>query len=435
MSARLHIDMTSMPFDFDPLSLDFSALTLQCLQPPPTLSSFNPFPTEVSWSIQPPGLQQYTALRACFSEEFRKWRIRCAAATTALQEDIQYPPSESAFRDDPQEAVRRAEKLADDLERKVNEHIDTAYSRWEALPQQRRQDTWVLELARSVGKKQTQIESMQEEQHRLRQENANLRSQIDQLNKLQQPREFKLMLPATLPVDQKFLDLWQEQAVVHGRRTVGLNLDDRRLDLGTLVGTAIDRWKRVVVSQRPSGTGVLGKRTADQARLNGEDHADRDSSSALVSNTAATQNKARALLAADGRPQPRPERGGTSGGAGQLTVRRAMPPASINPVGEGMSRGRPLHYPDVDLNGLSTQLAPTPVVPGLAGSATNGTRPSKHASQPATGLRDAADGTSDEDAEADRNDELSDRDANADKDDGLSDQDADAEVDDDDTLG
>ncbi|OIW24813.1 hypothetical protein CONLIGDRAFT_583226 [Coniochaeta ligniaria NRRL 30616] len=268
-AAKLQIDMSSMPFDFDPLSLDFSALTLQCLQPPPTLSSFNPFPTESSWSIQLPGQQQFTALQAYFAEEFRKWRIKCAAATTALQEDIQYPPSEFSLNDDPQEAVRRAEKLADDLEKKVKDHIDTAYIRWEALPQHRKQDAWILELARSVVKKQTRIETMQEEQHRLRQDNANLRSQIDQLNKLQQPREFKLMTPATLPIDPKFIDFCLEEAVVHGRRTLGMNLDDRRSDIGTVVGTAIDRWKRVVVSHRPSGSGILGKRTVDQAGLNG----------------------------------------------------------------------------------------------------------------------------------------------------------------------
>ncbi|KAB5583313.1 hypothetical protein GE09DRAFT_948051, partial [Coniochaeta sp. 2T2.1] len=266
-AAKLHIDMSSNPFDFDPLILDFPALTLQCLQPPPTLSSLNPYSTDTSWSIQPPGEQQYRALGQYFSAELRQWRIRCAAATTALQEDIQYPPSESAFKDDPQEAIRRAEKLADDLEEKVQEHIETAYSKWSALTPQRRQDTWTLELARGVGKKHQQIESMQDEQRRLRQETSNLRSQIDQLNKLQQPREFKMMVPATLPVDQKFLDLWQEQAVVHGRRNLGMNLDDRRLDIGTAVRTSIDRWMRVVVSNRPSasGSGSVLKRGADQA--------------------------------------------------------------------------------------------------------------------------------------------------------------------------
>lgn len=427
--------MSSMPFDFDPLALDFSALTLQCLPPPPTLSSFNPFPTELSWSIQPPGQQQYTALHAYFSEQFRKWRIKCAAATTALQEDIQYPPSEFVFKDDPQEAVRRAEKLADELEKKVKDHIDTAYNRWEALPQHRKQDTWILELARSVGKKQTQIESMQEEQHKLRQENANLRSQIDQLNKLQQPREFKLMLPATLPIDPKFIDFCLEQAVVHGHRTVGMTIDDRRSDIGTVVGTAIDRWKRVVVSHRPSGSSMLGKRTVDQAELNNEDNADGANSLAPVSDRAGTHNKSRALTGADDRPVRRPERASTSGGADHVAAKGTMPEALHREVvGEGAAK-RPLSQTHTSkLNGGSTQLTPTSGVSEVPGTITNGQAPSNSSSGATRIQTEIADDTSDRDAEAERDDELSDRDANAEKDDGMSDQDADAEMEDDDGL-
>lgn len=427
--------MNSMPFDFDPLSLDFPALTLQCLQPPPTLSSFNPFPTELSWSIQPPGRQQYTALRAYFSEEFKKWRIKCAAATTALQEDIQYPPSEFAFKDNPQDAVRRAERLADDLEKKVEDHIDTAYNGWEALPQARKQDTWILELARSVGKKQTQIETMQEQQHRLRQENANLRTQIDQLNKLQQPREFKLMLPATMPVDPKFIDFCQEQAVVHGRRTVGMTIDDRRSDIGTVVGSAIDRWKRVIVSSRPSGSGVLGKRTADQAGLNGEEHADNVTVSATVSDKAGLHNKSRILAGADGRPLPRPERAGTSGGAdlpatGGTTLERLG-----REPGQVVATRPQLHSPNPEPNGASSQPATAPARTEVLGTMKDGQSPSNRASGPARVQIDGADDMSDKDAEAERDDGLSDRDANADKDDGMSDQDADADIEDDDALG
>lgn len=426
--------MTSMPFDFDPLSLDFPALTLQCLEPPPTLSSFNPFPAESSWSIQPPGQQQQNALEAYFSEQFRKWRIRCAAATTVLQEDIQYPPSESIFKEDPQEAIRRAEKLADDLERKVKEHINTAYSIWEALPQQRRQDIWILELARTVSKKHAKIGSMQEEQHRLRQEHANLRSQIEQLNKLQQPREFKIMSPALLPVDQQFLDHWQELAVVNGARTLGMNLEGRRLDIGTVVATAIDRWKRVVVSHRPSGSGVLGKRTMHQAALDDDDRGDSAASVAPGSGKAATQNKARALSGADGRPLSRPERAGTSAGADDRATRSTMSAASTNAVGENIPRVSPLSQPHVEVNGPSTKLTPASEPSGVAGAKTNGMTPSNQESRAAKAQTDGAEDISGGDTGAERNDEASDQDGNAEQDDGLSDQDADAEMDDDDAL-
>lgn len=56
----------------------------------------------------------------------------------------------------------------------------------------------------------------------------------------------------------------QEEAVVHGRRTVGLNIDDRHLDLGTIVSSAIERWKNVIVSTR-STSGLDAQRPLEQA--------------------------------------------------------------------------------------------------------------------------------------------------------------------------
>ncbi|KAG5914844.1 hypothetical protein E4U53_004577 [Claviceps sorghi] len=190
-----------MPFDFDPLALDFPALSLQCLQPPPTLFSSTQYPTPTSWSVQSPGQREFNALQAFFEEGFKLWRMSRVSALTAAGEEANHTLS-SNFQKDSREKIKRAERAARDLESSVGEHLQSAYAVWESLPAQQRQEIWILELARGVGRKHTEIDNMKEKQHRLKQENAHLKLQIDQLNRLQQPPELQLLSPTTVPADR-----------------------------------------------------------------------------------------------------------------------------------------------------------------------------------------------------------------------------------------
>ncbi len=251
-----------MPFEFDPLALDFPALTVQCLEPPPTLFSSTQHPTSTSWSVQSPGEREFIALQAFFEREFRAWKVTCASATTAFTEELVYPPTNGPFRD-VGEAVKKAEKTADHLETQVNEHLHSAYTVWESLPEQRRTELWVLELARGVGRKNKDVDRMKAEQHRLRQENTNLKAQIDQLNRLQQPREFKLLSPSTFPIDRDLIANAYEQGV-RGGKTLGFDVQDRKHDLGTVVTKAIERWKSVITSTRASAAGMSAQKSLDQ---------------------------------------------------------------------------------------------------------------------------------------------------------------------------
>ncbi|RYP75826.1 hypothetical protein DL771_002090 [Monosporascus sp. 5C6A] len=260
-AAKQHIDMNSMPFDFDPLSLDFPALTLQCLQAPPTLFSSTPHSTSTSWSIQPPAQKQYEALRGYFEEEFRKWRVACATTTTATSEDLTYPPSNAHFPQDIQENVRRAEQAAASLERQIDEHLHSTYHVWEQLSAQRKSELWGLELARGVGRRQKDVERLKEANRLLKQECANLKAQVEQLNRLQQPREFRIMPPATIPFEESLIRYWSDLGS-KGHRGVGLGIDDRHVDLNMLVSRAIERWKAVIVSSR--GVGMAAQRSLDQ---------------------------------------------------------------------------------------------------------------------------------------------------------------------------
>ncbi|KAI3321353.1 hypothetical protein HD806DRAFT_206163 [Xylariaceae sp. AK1471] len=253
-AAKQHVDMNSLPFDFEPLSLDFPALTLQCLQAPPTLFSSTPHPTSTSWSIQPPGQKQYEALQMYFRDEFRKWRIACATATTISSEDLTYPPTETHFPRDMREGVKRAEKAAALLEKQVNEHLQSTYHVWEQLSSQRRSELWGLELARSVGRRQKELDKLKEAQYSTNQENANLKMQIEQLNRLQQPREFRIQPPATIPIEESFMNYLLSLGT-SGVQGVGVTMEERHVDLNTMVSRAIDRWKAVIVASKGAGMG------------------------------------------------------------------------------------------------------------------------------------------------------------------------------------
>lgn len=310
-SHRIHIDMSSMPFDFNPLALDFPALTLRCLSPPPTIFSSTQVATATSWSVSPPAQQQYDALRNYFDEEFRKWKITCASATTVAQDDIQYPPVHGAVND-PKEAIARAEKNADRLQSQVNDHLQAVYNAWRNLPEQQKQDMWFLEMARNMSTKHSQIEALKEEQQKLRQEIQNLKSERDALSRLQHPREFKLMPPMTFPTSQKFLDYILEEGVVRGRTSIGFSMDDRHEDIGPVVTAAIERWKNVIVSTRAQQNGMNAQRALDQAALaNGgpvtpvSENAPSAPSTAAADNATSGQGQSHAPLkqAAD-QPQP-----------------------------------------------------------------------------------------------------------------------------------
>ncbi len=255
-----------MPFDFDPFSLDFPALTLQCLDPPPTLFASTQHPTPASWSILPPGSGQLEALHAYFQKEFRHWKHACAAATTVVTEELTYPPSSNPGKTDTRAEILAAEKAAEKMEGHVYDHLAATYSIWNGLAQEQREQLWRLELARGVGRKQKEVVKLKEGQHLLRQENAHLKAQIEQLTRLQQPREFKIAPPSTVYIDEKLLHCLVETGVMRMKDSVGFDLGDRHSDLNTIVSKVIDRWKTVIVSTRSVSRG-----SQPQLPLNTED--------------------------------------------------------------------------------------------------------------------------------------------------------------------
>ncbi|KAK0120185.1 hypothetical protein ONS95_011591 [Cadophora gregata] len=252
-AAKQRIDGPSI-FDYDPLTLDFPALTLRCLPPPPTLFQSTPIPSATSWSILPPDETQYHALVEHFSSAFHSWHVSVAIANTAPTEDLSYPPPEMfAGHEDPTEIAQRAEAAASELEAKVSQHLHNVFTHWNSLPQAKRSEIWTLELARGLGRKSEEIDTLKKERDFHKQETAHLKQQVDELSRLQHPREFKLQPPSTIPFEQPLMRVLGDQ----GLHTLskGFELTDRHVHLDVLVERVIGRWKGIVREARGNGIG------------------------------------------------------------------------------------------------------------------------------------------------------------------------------------
>lgn len=198
-------------------------------------------------------------MRSYFQEEFRVWKVQCATATTAISEELQYPPQTGPPRDVKRE-LKKVEERCSELERQIQDHLHSSYAVWDTLPRQRKDELWLLEMARSVGRRHKEVETLKEERQTKLQRISHLESQIDHLTRLQQPREFRAMAPQTIGVDSKMLNLILEQNL-NGAKAVGVPSDSRHVDLHSIVSQTIERWKAVVVSQRVSGNSLNGQKS------------------------------------------------------------------------------------------------------------------------------------------------------------------------------
>ncbi|CAG8973102.1 hypothetical protein HYALB_00007579 [Hymenoscyphus albidus] len=260
-AAKRQIDDLQV-FDYDPLTLDFPSIVLRCLPPPPTLYQAMPIASSASWSIQPPDDQQYQALREHFANEFNRFRVSCQVATTVAHDDLSYPPPHPDFDDlldDPAEIARRAENEASELESRVSEHLHAVFAHWSSLSHPKRQEIWILEMARALGRQSEEIQKLKKEKEYAQQETAHLKIQVDELSRLQHPREFKLVSPSTMPIDSDTISRLGEIGMT--RKYVGHDMSSVNLHLDTAIDRAIGKWKIVVKEARGSGNGLLAQRS------------------------------------------------------------------------------------------------------------------------------------------------------------------------------
>jgi hypothetical protein len=257
-------------FDYDPLTLDFPSLCLHCLPPPPTLHAAVPIHHSSTWNISPPGDNQYEALRAHFSTEFRNHRNRIAIASTAPVDDLSYPPpAHYVFPDqDTAEQARHAEIQTTELEQKVNSHIHDVFAVWTGLSGSRRAEVWTTELARSVGRKSTEIERLHKEKEYDQQVIEHLKHQIDDISRLQHPREFRLVPPQTLPISQETVNRFGETRERFEGNLIGWDLVDRKEKTEVVIEKAVSRWKNVVREARGAAqNGLQNQRSLSDSSI------------------------------------------------------------------------------------------------------------------------------------------------------------------------
>ncbi|KAH6714101.1 hypothetical protein BKA61DRAFT_55957 [Leptodontidium sp. MPI-SDFR-AT-0119] len=267
-AAKQRIDGPAI-FDYNPLTLDFPSLCLRCLPPPPTLFQSTPIPSSTSWSILPPDETQYHALVEHFSSAFHNWHVSVAIANTAPTEDLSYPPPEMfSGQEDPSEVAQRAEATATELEAKISQHLHNVYTHWASLPQAKRSEIWTLELARGVGRKSEEIDKLKKERDFHKQETAHLKQQVDELSRLQHPREFKLQPPSTIPFDVPLMNTLADRGLTEP--TKGFSLLDRHVHIDVLIERVIGRWKGVVREAR--GNGNAGGLSAQRSLSGGSSH-------------------------------------------------------------------------------------------------------------------------------------------------------------------
>ncbi|KAH7346308.1 hypothetical protein BKA65DRAFT_274538 [Rhexocercosporidium sp. MPI-PUGE-AT-0058] len=267
-AAKQRIDGPAI-FDYDPLTLDFPTLCLRCLPPPPTLFQSTPIPSTTSWSILPPDETQYHALVEHFSSAFHSWHLSVAIASTAPTEDLSYPPPEMfSGHEDPSEIAKRAETTATELEAKISQHLHNVYTHWISLPQAKRSEIWTLELARGVSRKSEEIDKLKKERDFHKQETAHMKQQVDELSRLQHPREFKLQPPSTIPLDAPLMNNLAEMGLTEPSK--GFSLLDRHVHLDVLIDRVIGRWRGVVREAR--GNGNVGGMAAQRSLSGGSSH-------------------------------------------------------------------------------------------------------------------------------------------------------------------
>ncbi|TVY53810.1 hypothetical protein LSUE1_G010282, partial [Lachnellula suecica] len=177
-------------------------------------------------------------------------------------DDLSYPPPPSSLfanLDDPSDIAQRAEASASDLEARIVEHLHSVFAHWNGLSPQKRQEIWMLEFARSVGKKSEEIKKLKREKEYDLQEMTHLKQQVDELSRLQHPREFRLVSPTTVGLSAEVMTEMGEMGM--RQRGVGFELMDRHVHLDTAIKRAVGRWKTVVKEARGGGAGLVSQRS------------------------------------------------------------------------------------------------------------------------------------------------------------------------------
>lgn len=110
-------------------------------------------------------------------------------------------------------------------EARYTDHLRDAFQAWKALPEKQKQEAWRTEALRAYTREQEKRHEADARLQRVEQEVQHLRAQVSQLSKCQQPREFVLFPPTTLPLPTHIAKAASETAAQSGFDTADWDYD------------------------------------------------------------------------------------------------------------------------------------------------------------------------------------------------------------------
>ncbi|KAL6230471.1 hypothetical protein BDW75DRAFT_222585 [Aspergillus navahoensis] len=225
------------PFEFDIQVQTFPSLCLQLLPPPPTLFAPNPFASNSSFPLDPPGPDHLNIVRQALRAKIEQWQSDQLAAESTIN------PGKTSLGMDATTIQRNAQQH----EELSLRHLELAYKHWMSLPYDSRSDAWQLEIMRAFAREFEKRKSLDEQLARVQQEANQLRSQVEKLGACQWPREFALFPPETLPLPR---DVARELDAKESQISPG----SARWDYENVVA----KWKRVIMHDRTMGRVGMG---------------------------------------------------------------------------------------------------------------------------------------------------------------------------------
>lgn len=193
--------------DFDFFSLSFPGLCLAILPPPSTLFSANPFPSADSWTLDPPGLGQFTTMARLLNER-----------------------------------RQQRDPVPDAVAFKHHAHLSGAWEHWNSMAEQERVVAWQLECLRSFTRSQERNSQLRSDLDRLEQHNRHLEAEYDRLSRCQLPLEFLTHPPNTIPISPAVMKEVKSSNSTSGAAAANYNAED-----------LITKWRSTIrASTRPS---------------------------------------------------------------------------------------------------------------------------------------------------------------------------------------
>ncbi|KAL9094870.1 MAG: hypothetical protein Q9165_002819 [Trypethelium subeluteriae] len=219
-------------FDFNPYSMSFPALCLRILPAPPTLFSATPFAHTESWTVDPPGQEQFDSLIQAIHDIIRQNRG---------------PPSQL-----PNDCNLQQILDADPEARKTLEHVRNAYNHWKSLSQHQHSEAWSLETLRAYSRIRDTATATAAALDDARIEIEHLRAENDKLSRCQQPREFTLHPPTRLPLPADAAHALSSSAAAAAAASASMNASRAAAAAGALwdYDRLMEKWRRIVRESR-----------------------------------------------------------------------------------------------------------------------------------------------------------------------------------------